>query len=134
MEVDLIESLRTQHGFQELPESGRPLLQVTHLELSDFSINKSAFVQALVLLYPDWYLSVVNIGLMVMPFITELDNKWEIALLYKNEIFPDIHLFNDVFELHGIDWRGDSIIQNLNLDTVNALIPDLKERLKGGPR
>lgn len=134
MEVDLIESLRTQHGFQELPESGRPLLQVNRLELSDFCINQSAFVQALVLLNPDWYLSVVNIGLMVMPFITELDNNWEIALLYKGEIFSDIHLFDDVLELHGIDWKGDSVIQNLNLDIVNALIPDLKERLKGGPR
>ena len=134
MEIDLIESLRAQFGFQELPEAGRPLLQVSHLELPDFCINKSAFLQALVFLYPDWYLSVVNIGLMVMPFASELDYRWEIALLYKNEIFPDIHLFDTVFELHGVDWKGDTIIQNLSLDVVNKLIPDLQSRLKGGPR
>jgi hypothetical protein len=130
MEMGMLESLQVRYQFKNLPEEGRPQLDNEFLELSDFCIHDDGMVSAVVMLDDCWNLSILNGGLMDLPFDEGLENKWEVAFLYHNRLFQPLWVLAPLFGKVIDGWNpGEDVIHHLSLDKVNELIPLMKQLL-----
>lgn len=124
-------TLIKMYGIKYMPDGQRAQIDARKISIPDFGVDDNAGISLIIRMSNNWSISVINITYDLNYEFAKISSEeknhkffsqWEIAFLYKNQLFTDLFLLTSFFDKTITPNFNNSVIPNLTLDQVNRII------------